>query len=88
MGRILFIQLNEYELHGIEALAGELKNKGHQVEVLVAFFEKKPLWRIKKFSPHLIGFSLVSVEREEALLWAKTIKSKFNLPIILSLIHI
>jgi len=82
MGRILFIQLNEYELHGIEALAGELKNKGHQVEVLVAFFEKKPLWRIKKFSPHLIGFSLVSVEREEALLWAKTIKSKFNLPII------
>ena len=82
MARVLFIQLNEYELHGIEALAGELKSREHQVELLVAFFEKKPLKRIQEFSPNLIGFSLVSAERGEALLWAKAIKSQFPIPII------
>ena len=82
MAKVLFIQLNEYELHGIEALAGELKSRGQKVELLVAFFEKRLLQKIKEFSPDLIGFSLVSAERNEAVQWARAIKSHFPIPII------
>ena len=83
MARILFIQLNEYELHGLEALAGELKKHGHAVRLLVRYFEKTPLREIEKFSPDIIGFPVVSSEREEVLAWARAIKSRFHPLIVL-----
>jgi len=83
MAKILFIQLNEYELHGLESLAGELKKRGHLVKLLVRYFEKKPLEKIEKFAPDIIGFPMVSSEREEALAWAKAIKSRFKSLIVL-----
>ena len=82
MAKLLFIQLNAYELHGLESLAGELKKHGHSVQLLVPHFEKTPFLEIEKFAPDVIGFPLVSSEREEALAWAKAIKSRIK-PLIL-----
>jgi len=83
MAKLLFIQLNEYELHGLESLSASLKRLGHKVELLVPYFEKKPLARIEEFSPDLVGFPVASMEREEALGWARAIKSGFQCLIIL-----
>jgi len=83
MAKLLFIQLNEYELHGLESLSATLKSQGHKVELLVPYFEKKPLARIKEFSPDLIGFPVASMERAEALSWAWAIKPHFQGLIIL-----
>lgn len=83
MAKLLFIQLNEYELHGVESLAGELKKRGHSVKLLIPFFEKAPFREIENFKPDLVGFPVVSVEREEALLWAKAIKSRFKTLVLL-----
>ncbi len=78
MSKIVFIQLNEYELHGLEALAGELKRAGHQTRLIIPFFEKSPLAKIAKFQPDLVGFPVVSVEREPALAWAKAVKGRLQ----------
>jgi anaerobic magnesium-protoporphyrin IX monomethyl ester cyclase len=83
MAKLLFIQLNEYELHGIEAIAGELKKRGHLVRLLIPFFEKDPFGKIESFAPDLVGFPVVSVERGEALAWAAAIKSRVKTLVLL-----
>jgi len=82
MAKIVFVQLNEYELHGLEALSAELKKRGHQTKLVIPFFEKTPLKEIADFSPDLVGFSVASVEREQALVWAKAVKRHIGVPII------
>jgi len=82
MAKVVFIQLNEYELHGLESLAGELKRSGHQVNLIIPFFEKTPLRKIMEFTPDLVGFPVASAEREEALAWAKAIKARIRTLII------
>ena len=83
MAKLLFIQLNEYELHGVESIAGELKKCGHTVKLLIPFFEKSPLKEAEIFSPDIVGFPVVSVEREEALTWARAVKSRLKSLVLL-----
>jgi len=78
MAKLLFIQLNEYELHGLESIAGELKKHGHEVRVLLPWFEKSTARQIEAFAPEVIGFPLVSAEREQALAFARSLKSRFH----------
>jgi anaerobic magnesium-protoporphyrin IX monomethyl ester cyclase len=83
MAKLLFIQLNEYELHGVEAIAGELRRRGHAVKLVIPFFEKTPLKEIENFGPDVVGFPVVSVEREEALAWAQAVKSRLKTLVLL-----
>jgi radical SAM superfamily enzyme YgiQ (UPF0313 family) len=83
MARILFLQLNYYELHGPQSIAAVAESKGHQCTLIVPGFESDPIGEIKKFSPDVVGIGHTTVEREDALLWTKAIKKKIGCKVIL-----
>ncbi len=83
MARILFLQLNYYELHGPQSIAAVAESHGHQCALIVPGFESDPIGEIRKFGPDVVGIGHTTVEREDALLWAKAIKNKLGCKVIL-----
>ena len=83
MARIAFLQLNEYEMHGIESIAAVLKARDHESILILPGFESDPMNAISRFEPHLVGIGHTTVERKEALLWAKALKKHTRARVIL-----
>src|SRR3990172_473012 len=83
MAKIVFLQLNEYELHGTESLAAELSTHGHKSVLVVPGFEKEPMAALVREDPDVVGIGLTTVERKETLLWAQALKKKTRALVIL-----
>lgn len=76
MARLLFLQLNDYELHGPQAIAAVAKAEGHTVSLVIPSFERRVWPVIQEFEPQVVGFSLASMERTAALEWAAAVKKR------------
>jgi anaerobic magnesium-protoporphyrin IX monomethyl ester cyclase len=83
MARIALLQLNEYELHGLESLAAVLTARGHERRLIVPGFERDPMGAIVSFDPDVVGIGLTTVERQEALLWARALKKHTRARVVL-----
>jgi len=76
MARLLFLQLNDYELHGPQSISAVARAQGHSVSLVIPSFERKPWQAIQDFDPQVVGFSLATVERAEAFEWAAAVKQR------------
>jgi anaerobic magnesium-protoporphyrin IX monomethyl ester cyclase len=76
MARVAFLQLNFYELHGLEALSAVLKARGHEVRLFIPGNERRALQTVADWRPDVVGLGLTTVERQEGLLWARAIKDR------------
>ncbi|HUT55671.1 MAG TPA: radical SAM protein [bacterium] len=83
MAKIVFLQLNEYELHGTQSIAAVLRAHGHSSALAVPGFEQDPMAAILRADPDVIGIGLTTVERAEALLWAQALKKRTRALVIL-----
>jgi radical SAM superfamily enzyme YgiQ (UPF0313 family) len=83
MAKIVFLQLNDYELHGTQCLAATLRAAGHKPELVVPGFEKDAMAAILRAEPDVVGIGHTTVERKEALLWARALKQKTRALVIL-----
>ena len=83
MARLLFLQLNDFELHGPQSIAAVAATRGHTVSLIIPSFERKPWPAIQAFQPQVVGFSLSTVERSEALEWAAAVKRRTGALIVL-----
>jgi len=83
MARLLFLQLNDFELHGPQSIAAVATGRGHTVSLLIPSFERKPWPAIQAFQPQVVGFSLATVERSEALEWAAAVKKRTRALVVL-----
>lgn len=83
MARVAFLQLNFYELHGSESLAAVLKSRGHQVRLVIPGLERRPLRVLAEFQPDLVGIGFTTVERKEALWWARAVKERTGAKVVL-----
>ena len=83
MARLLFLQLNDFELHGPQSIAAVAAGRGHTVGLIIPSFERKPWPAIRDFQPQVVGFSLATVERSEALAWAAAVKRRTGALVVL-----
>lgn len=83
MARVAFIQLNFYELHGLESLAAALKARGHEVRLFIPGYERHALRVLADWRPDVVGIGLTTVEREETLAWARAIKKRTGARVVL-----
>ena len=83
MARLVFLQLNEYELHGPESISALLSAHGHKTRLVAAGLERDPMAVIADFEPSVVGIGLTTVEREEALAWARAIKKRTAAAVLL-----
>ncbi len=83
MARVVFLQLNYYELHGPQSMAAVLEKAGHQTLLIVPGLEKKPLETIKKYDPLIVGIGHTTMERDDALIWARAIKERIGCKVVL-----
>lgn len=78
MAKIVFLQQNRFDLHGLMYISGLLKHHGHTCRLLIAPEEKKLFSLLKEFSPDFVAFSLVSIERVWALECAANVKKNVD----------
>ena len=83
MTRVAFLQLNYYELHGLESLSAVLKAAGHEVRLFIPGFERKALRSLCDYRPEVLGSGLTTVEREESLSWARAVKARTGAKVVL-----
>jgi len=83
MAKIAFLQLNEYELHGTQSIAAVLRAHGHSCQLVVPGFERDPMAAILRAGPDVVGIGFTTVERQEALLWARALKKRTRALVIL-----
>jgi len=83
MAKIVFLQLNQYELHGPQYIAAVLEAHGHEAALVVPGFEPDPVGRIVRYGPDVVGIGHSTVERKEAVLWASALKKHVDALIVL-----
>lgn len=83
MSRIIFLQLNHYELHGPESIAAVIASHGHKSRLVVPGLEADPMGAVARFRPDVVGIGHTTVEREEALAWAGAIKRRTGAKVVL-----
>lgn len=83
MARVAFLQLNQYELLGLESIAAMLASRGHQVRLFIPGFSRDPLAELSRFQPQVVGLGLSTVERNEALAWAPVLQKRLGAKVIL-----
>jgi len=82
MARVAFLQLNFYELHGLESLSAALKARGHEVRLFIPGYERKALRALADYRPDVLGLGLTTVERDEALQWARAVKERTGAKVV------
>jgi radical SAM superfamily enzyme YgiQ (UPF0313 family) len=86
--KICFIQKEAFPYFGIISLAGYLKDKGVESNVLIANLEKDLNSKLKKISPDLIGISVLTTEHSWLVEMSQQVKSAFpDIPIIVGGVH-
>ncbi len=83
MARVSFLQLSHYELHGPQSIAAVLSSQGHQCQLVIPGLDKRPMESMQKFKPRLVGIGHTTVERSEALMWARAVKERMNCMVVL-----
>jgi len=83
MARVLFLQLNHYELHGVQSIAAVLESNGHQCALLIPGLDRRPMEIIRGFRPDVVGMGIITVERAEALMWAGALKKELGCMVVL-----
>ncbi|MFO8057328.1 MAG: radical SAM protein [bacterium] len=83
MARLIFFQLNHYELHGPESISSVLSEHGHQTRLVVPGLERDPLHAIEAEKPDVIGIGHTTAERQEALAWARLFKKRTSARVVL-----
>jgi len=83
MAKLVFFQLNHYELHGPQSMSSVLREGGHETRLMVPWLEKDPIAALQKEKPDVIGIGHTTVERQEALEWARLFKKRIGSKVVL-----
>ncbi len=83
MAKLVFFQLNHYELHGPQSVSALLAASGHSTRLVVPWLEKDPVRTIQQEAPDVIGIGHTTVERQEALEWARLFKKTTGARVVL-----
>jgi radical SAM superfamily enzyme YgiQ (UPF0313 family) len=78
--KVAFVQYPWWDLIGVMYLSAVLKENGHKCEVFIG--EKNLIKSLKKFSPDIAAFSVVTGPHFWDLRMAKIIKEELDIPII------
>ena len=79
MAKLLFLQNLEYEFLGPAYISSMLKNKGHEVRLLVGASLEDFNKTLSDFKPNLVAFSIMSGSQKWALNMARRVKTEFGI---------
>lgn len=86
--KVCFIQQEAFPYFGVMSLAGYLKNKGIESDVLIANLGDDLSGALRDIRPDLIGFSVLTTEHSWLAKTSRQIKGNFpDIPIVVGGIH-